>query len=246
MNIFITHDVSKVDHIEFIRYAIWHGMEWSFLHKRHNTVVPYDLPVFFIRVYSSENEKIDDSIYKQIRKSHSKADINFVSQSEEVDAAANILHEGDLFIRMQSDTILPNGIIREKLNNINSTSNKNICFPVSKYKYNYKKVYWHDKEFVVKDFIRCEDKFFQDATWKSDSYIPEWDERYHITHNILSKTGGIPPVLSPSPLLHGWGEIARTIIKNPHEGDFSNDYDIVLNSIEMFVHKFEKVDHESI
>tara|TARA_R100000963_G_C4636407_1_gene100457 strand:- start:274 stop:1014 length:741 start_codon:yes stop_codon:yes gene_type:complete len=246
MNIFIRHDVSKVDHIEFIRYAIHHTIEWSFLHKQHKTAVPDDLLVFFIHVYSSANEKINDNIYKQIREIHSKADINFVSQSEEADAASNILHKGDFFIRMESDIILPNGIIRDKLFHITSDSNQNICFMTATYKYYYKKIYWHGKEFVVRDFIKCKDVFFQDSIWKSNAYIPEWDERYRVTHNILSKTGGVPPVQSPNPLLHSWGETTRVVIKNPYEGDLSNDYDKLLNSVEMFVHKFEKVDHESI
>ena len=67
-----------------------------------------------------------------------------------------------------------------------------------------------------------------------------------MTHALLAKLGDDPPIMSPSPLLHQWGDKIRLIRNNNHQGEFDQDKDMLIGKMSHVVHKFERVADDSI
>tara|TARA_Y100001951_G_C11273957_1_gene260588 strand:- start:1068 stop:1496 length:429 start_codon:yes stop_codon:yes gene_type:complete len=118
---------------------------------------------------------------------------------------------------------------------------KNLCVPIVNYKYHYKKVYWNNKESVVKNFIKCEDNFYNMP--EDDVHIPDYDERFLLTIPLLKTldTHMFIPPLNPSPLLHNWSNFVRIVRHNSYNGPPHKDKDIIVNNMKYAVHKFEYI-----
>ena len=84
------------------------------------------------------------------------------------------------------------------------------------------------------------------STYFENNFIPDWDERFYMTHALLAKLGDDPPIMSPSPLLHQWGDKIRLIRNNNHQGEFDQDKDMLIGKMSHTVHKFERVADDSI
>ena len=242
MNVFIQHDISKVKDISFMGHNIWNMIEWEkvfITNKVSGVEVPEKSPIFYIYIYSSGGHDINSSIYNTIQDIHSDAVIYFTTLQEYQEIQQRIIYEGDIYIQMDSDIILPQVIVRDKIRYFPDCE-QNIWLPVSHYKYYYKTVKWKNKKYTVKSFAQCKDNFY------NTNIMLDWDERYYITHALFGKLKGSLPLLNPSPLLHQWGMTAKTIIKNHHPGPFTKEHDITLSDYSSFITKFERVPDDSV
>ena len=234
MNVLIYHDVSKVKDLGFMGYNIWHMIEWEKAFITNKIKIDKIVPIFYIYVYSSKGEAIEQSVFNAIQSIHSDALIYFTTPQEHQEVQHRLLSEGDRFIQVESDILLPIPIVRDKMRNYPVTS-KNIWLPVAHYKYCYKEVEWKNNKHNVKSFIPSKDSFY------NSEITLDWDERYYITHALFAKLKGALPLISPSPLFHNWGVTVRVVINNNYRDSFSDEYDISLSDCSSFIAKFERV-----
>tara|TARA_R110002020_G_scaffold65002_1_gene171982 strand:- start:1284 stop:1997 length:714 start_codon:yes stop_codon:yes gene_type:complete len=237
MNVFIQHDISKVKDISFMGYNIWNMIEWEkfwIVNRVSGVEISEKFPIFYIDIYSSEDHEIDSSISSSIQNIHPDAVIHFVTPQEYQKIQQRIISEGGIYIHLDSDVLLPQVIVRDKMRSFPSTE-KNVWLPLGYHKYSHKEVEWKNKKYTVKSFIPCQDNFYD------TDIILDWDERYYITHALFEKLKGALPKLSPSPLFHEWGQFIKIIANNNYRNEFSEQYDIILRDPNCFVYKFERV-----
>ena len=200
--------------------------------QQKTSLIETDLPEFYIydigsdpNLSSTINQTVPDLPFKLISESERKS---LFQEMEEI------------MMHLESTMILPRVIYYSTFDLPEHIKNKNICVPLMTYKYNYKTVTFQGKEFSVKNFIRSKETFFE------NNFIPDWDERFYMTHALLAKLGDDPPIMSPSPLLHQWGDKIRLIRNNNHQGEFDQDKDMLIGKMSHTVHKFERVADDSI
>lgn len=234
MNVLIYHDVSKVKDISFMGYNIWNMLEWEKVFITNKVKIDEIVPTFYIYVYSSEGHEIEQSIFNAIQNIHSDALIYFTTPQEHQQIQDRLISEGDRFIQIESDILLPVPIVRDKLRRCPVTP-KNIWLPVAHYKYCYKEVEWKNNKYNVKCFIPSKDGFY------NSDILLDWDERYYITHSLFEKLKGALPIVSPTPFFHNWGKTVRVVVNNSYRDSFSDEYDATLSDCSSFIAKFERV-----
>jgi hypothetical protein len=230
MNYLIDHTAT---HINFIVYTLWHTTWFTAAHQEKNWFEA-DLPQFYIHTNPENMESLAHNIKKQIPA------IPFIMISEE----NRLSFFNDLktpTIHMESTMLIPRALYYSNITLPEPLEHKNLCFPLLSYKYNYKTVTSQGKKYSVKNFIRSTESFFD------TDFIPDWDERFHITHNLLGKLEGSPPILSPSPLIHNWGREIRLIRKNSYDDPpLNEEKDFIVRNMSYAVHKFERVPDDSV
>ena len=229
MKVLIDH---TADHTNFLSYMIWHISWFTMILQNKASILDTDLPEFFL-YNATPHPPTFDSVAKRI------PDVSFkvISPTERRSIFQNI---DDPILHLESTLMLPRIVYLSDCALPEEFSGKNLCLPLVTYKYNYKTVTFEGKEFRVKNFVPCQDLFFE------TNFIPDWDERFCITHSLLAKLGDDPPPISPSPLLHDWGTNIRLIRNNSHDGNFDADKDVFIGKMSHAVHKFERVADDSI
>ncbi len=229
MKILLDH---TAHHNNFLLSTLWNLSWFTMTLQQKQSLRETVLPEFCIY-----DPNVDSNIFDEIDKAIPELPFKVLDQSERdsvfQDMKSPIVH-------FESTMILPRLMYYTNFELPDHFKNRNVCLPLITYKYNYKTVNVNGKDFRVKNFIRSTEPFFENA------FVPDWDERFYITHALLAKLGEDPPLMSPSPLLHEWGSKVRLIKNNNHEGDFDPEKDVVISKMSYVVHKFERVADDSI
>ena len=249
MNLLITHDISKVKHTKFIEYTIWHVLGvpnqqnniYLYIHSLNNVVDENVRNNIISNIYTEIKKICGYSLDPTCRSLTGwlpgKNSISVLENSDEVQNIIQDITATSSLITMESDTLLPKPILYSL---VELKSDHNILLPLLIYKYSHKEVFWKGKKYRVKNFINSEDLFYPQVTPHSQTkFIPDWDERYHMTHGLLAKLDDNLPFLSPSPLLHEYRTFRCTIINSIGDGKLNQDDGIRLNNMSLAVHKFE-------
>ena len=229
MKILLDH---TADHTNFLLHTVW-SLSWFMMTlQKKESLKETDLPEFYIY-----NDTPDSNLSNIISQTVPDLPFKLISESERKSLFQEM---EEIMMHLESTMILPRVIYYSTFDLPEHIKNKNICVPLMTYKYNYKTVTFQGKEFSVKNFIRSKETFFE------NNVIPDWDERFYMTHALLAKLGDDPPIMSPSPLLHQWGDKIRLIRNNNHQGEFDQDKDMLIGKMSHTVHKFERVADDSI
>ena len=229
MKILLDH---TADHTNFLLHTVW-SLSWFLMTlQKKESLKETDLPKFYIY-----NDTPDSNLSNIISQTVPDLPFKLISESERKSLFQEM---EEIMMHLESTMILPRVIYYSTFDLPEHIKNKNICVPLMTYKYNYKTVTFQGKEFSVKNFIRSKETFFE------NNFIPDWDERFYMTHALLAKLGDDPPIMSPSPLLHQWGDKIRLIRNNNHQGEFDQDKDMLIGKMSHVVHKFERVADDSI
>lgn len=233
MNLFINHDISKVNHTKFIQYTLWQLISTSrvkpsvylYIHRDNYKIDTDQTQSILKEIYTEINQRFEFQI-----------DNSIITILDDVQQAKNTVYNavsmhGPL-ITIESNMLLPKPILYSQANFKHS---HNIWLPLITFKHHKKKVKWNNKEYEVKNFVTAKDPYY------NSDYVPDWDERYHITHNLLAKLDDAMPTLSPSPLIHNYGNMTRVIRNNVNDGSFNNKSDIIVNKMSLSIHQFEDV-----
>ena len=229
MKILIDH---TTDHANFLLHSLWNLSWFMMVLQQKASLIETDLPEFYIY-----NDTPDSNLSNIISQTVPDLPFKLISESERKSLFQEM---EEIMMHLESTMILPRVIYYSTFDLPEHIKNKNICVPLMTYKYNYKTVTFQGKEFSVKNFIRSKETFFE------NNFIPDWDERFYMTHALLAKLGDDPPIMSPSPLLHQWGDKIRLIRNNNHQGEFDQDKDMLIGKMSHVVHKFERVADDSI
>ena len=229
MKILIDH---IADHTNFLSYLVWNISWFTMVLQKKESVLDADLPQLYIY-----NKTSDSNLSHTISQTVRDFPFKLVSESERKSLFQEM---EEIMMHLESTMILPRVIYYSTFDLPEDMKNKNICVPLMTYKYNYKTVTFQGKEFRIKNFIRSEETFFE------NNFIPDWDERFCISHSLLAKLGDDPPIMSPSPLLHQWGDKIRLIRNNNHQEEFDQDKDVLIGKMSHAVHKFVRVADDSI
>ena len=229
MKILLDH---TADHTNFLLHTVW-SLSWFLMTlQKKESLKETDLPKFYIY-----NDTPVSNLSNIISQTVPDLPFKLISESERKSLFQEM---EEIMMHLESTMILPRVIYYSTFDLPEHIKNKNICVPLMTYKYNYKTVTFQGKEFSVKNFIRSKETFFE------NNFIPDWDERFYMTHALLAKLGDDPPIMSPSPLLHQWGDKIRLIRNNNHQGEFDQDKDMLIGKMSHVVHKFERVADDSI
>ena len=226
MDLMIEHNIEHTQNIPYLLYNLWNFVHWkpmvtSMFSKTDN------IPNIYIWLYGSKPQEYTDTYleetWSQLQGKHGLGLFTPLVNEEQAQEVIKKEVENGGLVMIPSNALLPRSISRGDLDKVAlEQKDKNLCLPVAKYKYHYKTVKWKDKEYRVKEFIKCNDPFFG----YGNDFVPDWDERYHITHNLLGKLNGKLPMFSPSPLIHEWGAYCRARKRNLfNDAGMNNDYD---------------------
>jgi len=229
MKILIDH---TTHHINFLLHTMWNFSWFMMTLQNKSSFDEADLPEFYIY-----NGTTDTNLFDTVNKILPHTPFTLLNKSQRPPFFKDI--EGPV-IHLESSMLLPRSIYYTNFTLPENIKHKNICFPLVTYKYNYKTVTFQGKDCRVKNFVQSRGSFFE------NDFIADWDERFYMTHALLAKLGDDPPLMSPSPLLHDWGNKIRLIRNNAHEEGFDDEKDFIIGKMSHAVHKFERVSDDRV
>lgn len=243
MDLMIEHNIEHTQNIPYLLYNLWNFVHWRPMFAEPGTKHNH-IPNVYIWLYASKPEHQSGTYLKKTwAQIEGKQGLGLflpvVNEEEARGIIKKEVTENGGIVMIPSNALLPRSISRGDLDKVAvKEKDKNLCLPTVKYKYHYKTVKWKDREYRVKEFIKCNDPFFSYGT----EFVPDWDERYHITHNLLGKLKGKLPGFSPSPLIHEWGGYCRAIKRNLcNDSGMNNDHDMKVPQMEGALHLFDYV-----
>ena len=251
---YIKHDIAKVKNLDFMIFNIDRIARTNLINKVF--IFVYSTDPNTSRDYKSEQI---DRVIKEVK--HSTGiepviwkntedkildELVILTNIQDAEGIKNaVLEMNGTIIWVDSGTLFPRSFMIDCVQpELEETGERiidqdlNIRLPVMHYKYKYKTIIYNNKERVVKEFIKTKDPFYLShhvTPITKDEEIPDWDERFYITHEILEKTEGAMPVVTPSPLLHNWGK-TELFIQNTKEGEHA-----IFPNSKMLLHKFEEI-----
>lgn len=244
MNIFVLHNIDRPKRLQYLEWTLHQLFFWRSQLANDRITEPEKFNIF-IRFDSDKGTEEDfQEISAKFKWLH-RSSFYFLPTQERFDEVvrhAFLLSKGvsDSNVLMESHYLLPFRHIRKMLK-FPENQTKNIWVPSFNYKYRYKDVKHNETTFRgVKEFIQVEDHFS-----KFYGYIPDWDERFLFTRKIDEKLNGKMPPISPSPLLHDWGNFRKLMLFNDYDGDFDPKFDVTVNDSNLAIHTFEEVEDEN-
>jgi hypothetical protein len=212
--IVITHDIDKVEHIDYILVNLQNLYLGSFLNA-------------YVFIYSSKSpvsSEVLDIEFKKLdlaTQKHCGVKLQRIYSMEEKN---KLYQQYPRILQFESNMLLSQQWCRFLKTNAMAFQ-VNIFVPIIKYVYNHKIIEHNNKKFTVKNFMKSNDQWFQAHALAAagryngplPQHIPTDRERLHVSYELLPKINGFLPSACPSPYMHDWKKFVHLVYNSSIE-----------------------------